>query len=111
MRCFMTVVARLTPWAISAEKRFACPATRLVKRRKQFLLALEHLQDELGDLNDIAVHEERISAMAVRGRRSNPSRAFAADLLAGRESARIEPAMTAGMKAHAALAKVKPFWR
>ncbi|MGN6747188.1 MAG: CYTH and CHAD domain-containing protein, partial [Xanthobacteraceae bacterium] len=42
---------------------------RAVKRRKQFLPALERLQDALGDLNDIAVHEKRIAAMGVRHRR------------------------------------------
>jgi CHAD domain-containing protein len=36
---------------------------RAVKRRMQFLSTLERLQDGLGDLNDIAVHEERIAAM------------------------------------------------
>jgi CHAD domain-containing protein len=82
-----------------------------VKRRKQFLPALERLQDGLGDLNDIAAHEERISAMSIRDRRPNRSRVFAAGLLAGREDARIEPAMTAAMKAYADLVKVKPFWR
>jgi inorganic triphosphatase YgiF len=81
-----------------------------MKRRKQFLPALERLQDGLGDLNDIAVHEESISAMGIR-KRSNPSRAFAAGLLTGREDARIESAMTAAMAAYADLSKVKPFWR
>jgi inorganic triphosphatase YgiF len=84
---------------------------RAGKRRRQFLPALERLQDALGDLNDIAVHEERISAMGVRKRRSPRSRVFAAGLLTGREDARIEPAMTAAMNAYADLAKVKPFWR
>jgi triphosphatase len=82
-----------------------------VKRRKQFLPALERLQDGLGDLNDIAVHEERISAMGVRDRPSNPSRVFAAGLLTGREDARIEPAMIAAIEAYANLARVRPFWK
>jgi triphosphatase len=86
-------------------------SNRAVKRRRQFLPALERLQDGLGDLNDITVHEERISAMGIRDRRSNRSRVFAAGLLAGREDARIEPAMTAAINAYAELAKVKPFWR
>ncbi len=84
---------------------------RAHKRRKQFLLALERLQDGLGDLNDITVHEKRIAAMGVRRRRSNPSRVFAAGLLTGREDARKEAAMTAAKEAYADLAKVKPFWR
>lgn len=84
---------------------------RAAKRRERFLTALERLQDGLGDLNDIAVHKERISALGVRKRRSNKNRVFAAGLLTGREDARIEPAMTAAMNAYADLAKVRPFWR
>jgi CHAD domain-containing protein len=84
---------------------------RAVKRRKQFLPALERLQDGLGDLNDIAVHEKHITAMGVRRRRSNPSRLFAAGLLTGREDARNDAAMTTAAEAYAGLAKVKPFWR
>jgi triphosphatase len=86
-------------------------AKRAVKRRKQFLPALERLQDTLGDLNDIAVHERRIAAMGVRRRRSNPSRAFAAGLLTGREDARKDAAMETATAAFAELAKVKRFWR
>ena len=84
---------------------------RALKRRKQFLPALERLQNGLGDLNDIAVHEKRIAAVGARRRRSNPSRVFAAGLLTGREDARTDAAMTAATEAYADLAKVKPFWR
>jgi CHAD domain-containing protein len=82
-----------------------------MKRRKQFLPALERLQDGLGDLNDIAVHEKRITAMGICRQRANPSRVFAGGLLTGREDARMEAAMTATTKAYADLVKVKPFWR
>ncbi len=81
------------------------------KRRKQFLRALEGLQDALGDLNDIAVHEKRIAAVGHRHRRSDPNRLFAAGLLTGREDARMEAAVTAATDAYAELAKVKLFWR
>jgi triphosphatase len=84
---------------------------RAVKRRKQFLNALGRLQNGLGDLNDIAVHEKRIAAIGIRRRRSNPSRAFAAGLLTGLEDARIGAAMTVATEAYADFAKVKPFWR
>jgi len=84
---------------------------RLVKRRKRFLAALERLQDGLGDLNDIAVHEKHIAAMGVHRRRSNPSRAFAAGLLTGREDARIEVAIMAANEAYSDLTKIKRFWR
>ena len=84
---------------------------RALKRRKQFLPALERLQDGLGDLNDIAVHEKRIAAMGARRRRSNPSRVFAAGLLTGREDARKDVAMKLATEAYADVAKIKPFWR
>jgi len=84
---------------------------RAVKRRKQFLNALGRLQNGLGDLNDIAVHEKRIAAIGIRRQRSNPSRAFAAGLLTGLEDARIGPAMIVATEAYADFAKVKPFWR
>jgi triphosphatase len=84
---------------------------QVVKRRKRFLAALERLQDGLGDLNDIAVHEKHIAAMGVHHRRSNPSRVFAAGLLTGREDSRIEAAITAANEAYVDLVKIKRFWR
>jgi len=84
---------------------------RMVKRRKRFLAALERLQDGLGDLNDIAVHEKHIAAMGVHHRRSNPSRTFAAGLLTGHEDARTEGAITAANEAYLDLSKIKRFWR
>lgn len=79
------------------------------KRLKQLLPVLERLQDNLGDLNDIAVDEERLATMGIR-RKSSPGRVFAAGLLTGREDARIEQAVAAATKAYTKLAKVKPFW-
>jgi triphosphatase len=84
---------------------------RAMKRRRQFLPALERVQDGLGDLNDIAVHEKRTTALGIRRPRAYPSRVFAAGLLTGREDARIEAAMKAATEAYADLARVKPFWR
>jgi triphosphatase len=84
---------------------------RAVKRRDRFLAALENLQDALGDLNDIAVHEKRIAAIGIGQKRSNPSRVFAAGLLTGREDARVEAAMALATEAHAEFVKIKPFWR
>ncbi len=84
---------------------------RAHKRRTQFMSAVERLQDGLGDLNDIAVHEKRISEIGVRRRRSNPSRVFAAGLLTGREDARMEATMAATTEAYTNLVEVKPFWR
>ena len=64
----------------------ACFRKRAVKRRKQLLPALERLQDGLGDLNDIAVDEERIRKMRLTRYRSNPNRVFAAGLLTREEA-------------------------
>jgi CHAD domain-containing protein len=84
---------------------------RAMKRRKKFLPALERLQDVLGDLNDIGVHEKRIAALGTRRPRANLSRVFAAGLLTGREDARMEAAMKGATESYADLAKLKPFWR
>jgi hypothetical protein len=68
------------------------------------------MQDCLGDLNDIAVHEDRITAIAARrgqsSRRGHSKRAFAAGLLAGREEARLDSVMATANDAHAALVKI-----
>jgi inorganic triphosphatase YgiF len=84
---------------------------RSVKRRNRFLRELESLQDGLGDLNDIAVHEDRIAAVSVGRGQSSPSRAFAGGLLTGREDARMATAMVTTSAALAKLAESKPFWR
>ncbi len=91
------------------------PGKSACKRRSKFLSALERVQDCLGELNDIVVHEDRIKAIAWTSRkprrRAGPTRAFAAGLLAGREDARFEAVLNAATGALAALAKAKPFWR
>jgi inorganic triphosphatase YgiF len=81
------------------------------KRRERFQSELERLQDGLGDLNDIAVHENRIAMMSICRRRSSPNRAFAAGLLTGREDSRVAAAMATATAAYANLTKIKPFWR
>jgi triphosphatase len=83
---------------------------RAAKRRHKFLSALERLQDGLGDLNDIAVHEKHIIELGISPRPSNPSQVFAAGLLTGREDARTEAAMKAATETYSDLAKVKQFW-
>jgi inorganic triphosphatase YgiF len=92
------------------------PGKKASKRRDKFLSRLESVQDCLGDLNDIAVHENRITAIAGEGRRNrrrrgSPKRAFAAGLLTGREDARLDAVLQRATDAQAALARIKPFWR
>jgi triphosphatase len=84
---------------------------RTGKRREKFLAALEAVQDSLGDLNDIAVHESIISAAGIRHRPISRKRAFAAGLLTGREDARIDAAMAAAEAALGRFAKAKRYWR
>jgi triphosphatase len=92
------------------------PDKQASRRRAKFLSALERVQDFLGDLNGIAVHEDRITAIANRRgqssrRRGSSKRAFAAGLLTGREDAHLETVVASASDAHAALVKIKPFWR
>jgi len=84
---------------------------RATKRREKFLRALERLQDGLGDLNDIAVHEKLIAGMGTRRPRNGRKRAFAAGLLTGREDARFDSAAAAAVAAYDKFARRKPFWR
>jgi CHAD domain-containing protein len=86
------------------------PGKRASKRRERFQPALEALQNALGDLNDIAVHEELIGATGMRRRRVSRKRAFATGVLMGHEDARLDAALAAAIGAYAELAKVKRFW-
>ena len=77
---------------------------------------LEKLQDALGDLNDIAVHESLSEQLvdntddggARRGSRAK--KAFAAGRLAGREETRIQPLLKEAEQAYETFFKAKPFW-
>jgi triphosphatase len=90
--------------------RAVFPGGRASKRRKKFLSALEPLQDALGDLNDIAVHELRMEALGLRRGGTNRKQAFAAGLLTGHEDARAGSAMKAASEAYADFGRCKPFW-
>jgi CHAD domain-containing protein len=92
------------------------PRKRSVRRHGHFLASLEQLQDALGDLNDIAVHEqlsERLANGVNAGskRQGGAEKAFAAGRLSGREEARIAPAIKEAGRAYAGFAKAKPFWK
>lgn len=75
------------------------------------MATLEHLQDGLGDLNDIIVDEHLITTTGLRHQRSNPKRAFAAGLLTGREDAGLDAAMAAATEGYATFVEIKPFWQ
>jgi CHAD domain-containing protein len=85
-------------------------------RQEKFVETLQRLQDALGDLNDIVVHE-KLSERLVdgdnrgdKGRVGRARKAFAAGRLSGREEARIAPVLKEAKRAYRAFAKEKPFW-
>jgi triphosphatase len=71
------------------------------------------MQDCLGDLNDIVVHESLTTRIAIHSKRrkDRSKRAFAAGLLTGREDARLDAVLDAAGAAYDKFAKVKPFWK
>ena len=92
------------------------PNKKSSKRRTAFLSALEDMQDCLGDLNDIAVHENLTADIATNpapNKRANdlPRRAFAAGVLIGHEDARFQSILAAAVTSFKAFAKAKPFWK
>jgi inorganic triphosphatase YgiF len=94
----------------------AFPRRKSARRRQDFVAGLEKLQDALGDLNDIAVHEEMskrlLEGSTVDGKRrgGRANKAFAAGRLSGREEARIAVVLKEAEQAYAAFAQVKSFW-
>jgi inorganic triphosphatase YgiF len=94
----------------------AFPGKKPRRRRQQFVNRLEKLQDTLGDLNDIAVHEELTAQVADihddngKQHTTRSKKAFAAGRLSGREEARMAAVLKDARKAFQAFAKAKPFW-
>jgi triphosphatase len=79
------------------------------KRLHRFERELKRLQDGLGALNDIAVHENLAGKfVGRRGRRRQ--RAFAIGVISGREQSRVDPLREAATKAADRFARVRPFW-
>ncbi len=94
----------------------AFPGKKSSRRREEFVAGLEKLQDALGDLNDITVHEELTERMVDGGdtggkrRRGRAKKAFAAGRLSGREEARIGSVLKEAEQAYRGFGKAKPFW-
>jgi triphosphatase len=94
----------------------AFPRKKSMARQERFVESLQRLQDALGDLNDIVVHEklsERFvdgDSPANKGRVAPARKAFAAGRLSGHEEARIAPVLKEAKRAYKAFAKAKPFW-
>ena len=94
----------------------AFPGKKLRRRRERFVARLKDLQDALGELNDIVVHE-RLAKQEIgppNGGQEHPTRApkaFAAGRLSGRESARFAAVMKDAERAYGRFAKAKAFWK
>jgi inorganic triphosphatase YgiF len=91
------------------------PGRKSTRRRKRFATALEKLQEALGELNDIAVHEELTQQLVYldgdgKDRASRTSEAFAAGRLSGREEARTPLVLADMQHAYDLFARAKPFW-
>jgi inorganic triphosphatase YgiF len=91
------------------------PGSKASRRRKAFLDTLKPVQDCLGELNDITVHQHLASDLAAqreRGARHNgaTTTAFAAGLLSGHEQARLTDVLDTAERAFRRCARVKPYW-
>jgi CHAD domain-containing protein len=94
----------------------AFPGKKAARRREQFVSRLEKLQEALGELNDIAVHENLTESVAnihddnTRRHQARSKKAFAAGRLSGREEARMASVLKSVEKSFRAFAKADPFW-
>lgn len=78
------------------------------KRRRRFVGALKSLQDQLGELNDIAVAADTAKLGVFGGRKLDL--AFAAGEVVGRMRAREGKLMDRAIKAYEAFRDARPFW-
>ena len=79
-------------------------------------MALDEMQDRLGSLNDIAVHENLTADFAtdtaLKAQAEDRSRrAFAAGVLMGLEDARLNSASARRCRSVREVAETKPFWK
>lgn len=93
------------------------PSKKSTRRRKNLVAKLEAMQDGLGELNDIGVHEQLAKrAIKLRGEASKrigrrTKKAFAAGRFSGREAALVESVLKDAKHAYLAFAKARPFWQ
>jgi triphosphatase len=87
--------------------------SKVKKARKRFEKELKALQDALGKLNDIAVHEKLAKQFARPAKPSKklPEKAFAMGLLTGREKHEARACIAAAMKAGRNLSGARLFLR
>lgn len=93
----------------------AFPGKKASKRHKIFLSALINIQDCLGRLNDIAVHQQltkgiMMTSQAGRQPKKQQECALAVDFLNASEEAHLTAVLATADDAYRAFAKAKPFW-
>jgi triphosphatase len=81
------------------------------KRLSRFKVRLKGLQDCLGALNDISVHQKLASELATRrSHAKNGPRVFAAGIVTGSEQSEIKPLLAAADEHAAKFAHIRPYW-
>jgi inorganic triphosphatase YgiF len=92
-------------------------ARKQARRQRGFMSSLKQLQESLGQLNDIAVHEQ-YSERLVQAQTENSEataalaiRAFAVGRLAGREEGRRDAVLEQAKAAFDSFSQAKPFWK
>jgi triphosphatase len=91
------------------------PGSKANRKRKALLDTLKPVQDCLGELNDITVHQHLTSELAAEPAHDPPRNgggktAFAAGLLSGHEQARLTDVLDAAERAFRRCMQVKPYW-
>jgi triphosphatase len=91
------------------------PSRKSTRRRIAFLNAAKRIQNGLGALNDVAVHEKLNLAMLDVQDETSPKlqrgRAFVAGLVSGQEEAQTAKLTNGAAAALADFRAVKPFWK
>ena len=81
------------------------------KRLSAYEDSLKELQDPLGALNDIQVHQKMVPELASGKPRTNRrERVFAAGVVSGREQSEIEPLLNSASKEASKFAQIRSFW-
>jgi triphosphatase len=84
---------------------------KMSHRRRRFNDCVTDLQDNLGALNDISVHQKMATALvAAKTSTQHPKRDFAAGIVSGREQGEIETLLKTVSKAARKLSQMRPFW-
>jgi CHAD domain-containing protein len=84
---------------------------KMSHRRRRFNDCVADLQDNLGALNDISVHQKMATALvAEKTSTQHSKRDFAAGIVSGREQGEIETYLNTVSKTARKLSQMRPFW-